>query len=391
MIEIKDQPDTPRAWSGITIDLDGRSLDLSWRWLRDHSRDDASFHHGAQQRLVSPGVVAAAGPGTAVVDRGSELIVTWPDGTTARYGADQLTALAPAAEMHSGARSTTTSWRGHDITERLVTLDFDALVAGEAAHDERAGDFSTTSGLHRALDALATTGLVTVQNVPTDQATTRRVLERFGYIRRTIFGDMWDFSADESATDVFDDTASTPLEILPHTDGTYSYDAPGLLGLHCHAYDATGGENVFVDGRALSERIAVESPRHHELLRTIDVPGQYIGDGAHLVAVRPVLRHRGEQFVQISYNHHDRAPFLLPEPLMTEVFDALAHVDAVANDPAMQFEHAMRPGDMVIFDNWRLLHGRRAFVGRRHIAGGYVNHEDLASTARQQAATTPFA
>ena len=132
----------------------------------------------------------------------------------------------------------------------------------------------------------------------------------------------------------------------------------------------------------LGERIATESPRHHELLRTIEIPGRYIGDGAHLVARRPVLRHDGGRFVQISYNHHDRAPFLLAEPLMTEVFDALTHVDEVANDAMMQFELAMRPGDMVIFDNWRLLHGRRAFTGARHIAGGYINREDVDSALR---------
>ena len=68
-----------------------------------------------------------------------------------------------------------------------------------------------------------------------------RSIERFGYVRMTIFGDLWEFRSDGG----FDDTASTPLEITPHTDGSYSNDAPGLLALHCHRYDARGGENVF--------------------------------------------------------------------------------------------------------------------------------------------------
>ena len=76
-------------------------------------------------------------------------------------------------------------------------------------------------------------------------------------------------------------------------------------------------------------------------------------------------------------------PFILPEPQMTEVFAALHEFDALANEPALQFELALRPGDMVIFDNWRVLHGRRAFSGERRIAGGYVNHEDFESTTRR--------
>jgi hypothetical protein len=42
------------------------------------------------------------------------------------------------------------------------------------------------------------------------------------------------------------------IEIAPHTDGTYSNDAPGVMVLHCHRYDAIGGENVFVDGHAIA-------------------------------------------------------------------------------------------------------------------------------------------
>jgi trimethyllysine dioxygenase len=368
VIEIERISGTDEAWEGITVAVGGRLLDLSWRWLRDHSQDETSFHRDAHQRLVTPGIVAAAGQGTATVENDDELVVTWPDGTVARYSTERLAALAPPDVMYLGAPQSSLAWRGDQVPDQLESLTFDEVTK--------------TNGLRRALNGLEQSGVITLTDIPIDNAATRIVLERFGYVRQTIFGDLWEFSSDKSAGDGFDDTASTPLEITPHTDGTYSNDAPGLLGLHCHIYEATGGENVFVDGLALSERIADESLRHHELLRSVEIPGQYIGDGAHLIARRPVLRHENDRLAQISYNHHDRAPFLLPEPLMTEVFDALAHVDEIANDPIMQFELALRPGDMVIFDNWRLLHGRRAFTGARHIAGGYLNREDVDSARR---------
>ncbi|MEM1331893.1 MAG: TauD/TfdA family dioxygenase [Actinomycetota bacterium] len=351
------------------LEIDGRPIELSWRWLRDHARDDGSFLASAHQRLVTPATVASAGEGLAEMrDGGATLRVTWPDGTIADWSVDWLArtstdadAATSVADLVGAARP----WCGAEVAERLTRLPID--------------EFEQPDGLEAALRGLARDGLVVVTGVPTDQATTRRVIEHFGYVRMTIFGDLWEFRSDGG----FDDTASTPLEITPHTDGTYSHDAPGLLALHCHVYEATGGENVFVCGHELSSRLAAASPRHHELLSTIDVPGQYIGDGAHLMARRPPLRHDGERLVQISYNHHDRAPFRLEEPLMTEVFDALAHLDRLANDPALQFELAMRPGDMVVFDNWRVLHGRRAFRGERLIAGGYVNREDVDSTARR--------
>jgi hypothetical protein len=92
------------------------------------------------------------------------------------------------------------------------------------------------------------------------------------------------------------------IEIAPHTDGTYSNDAPGVMVLHCHRYDAIGGENVFVDGHAIAR-----STRGCGSGRAL-----HIADGRH------------------------------PRPV----------------------------------------HRRRAFVGERLIAGGYVNREDVESPLR---------
>ena len=35
------------------------------------------------------------------------------------------------------------------------------------------------------------------------------------------------------------------------------------------------------------------------------------------------------------------------------------------------------PGRPMIFDNWRMLHGRKAFVGARRVCGGYVGMDDF--------------
>ncbi|MEL6891781.1 MAG: TauD/TfdA family dioxygenase [Actinomycetota bacterium] len=354
---------------GCRLDVGDDRLDLSWRWLRDHARDHESFLASAQQRVVTPDAVASAGSGTATLsDRRDVLVVAWPDGPTAEYPVEWLSGIAEDAGGAASIGSLVGEpqpWNGDQLAGRLVRTN-PALL-------------DTPEGLADALRSIVRDGVLVIADVPTDTDTTRQIIERFGYVRMTIFGDLWEFRSDGG----FDDTASTPLEITPHTDGTYSHDAPGLLALHCHAYDAEGGENVFVCGHELDHRLLAESPRHHELLRTVDVPGQYVGDGAHLMAKRPPLRYERGRLAQISYNHHDRAPFLLPEPTMTELLDALAHLDRIANDPAMQFEVELRPRDMVVFDNWRVLHGRRAFRGDRLIAGGYVNREDLESTVRR--------
>ena len=114
------------------------------------------------------------------------------------------------------------------------------------------------------------------------------------------------------------------------------------------------------------------------------VPGQYIGDGAHLMAARPVFRHdHTGRLVQVSFNNYDRAPFLLEEADMVAFYDAIRVFDELANDPAMQWRHVLQPGEALLFDNWRVLHGRAAYTGLRRMCGGYLNREDIESRLRQ--------
>lgn len=343
---------------GVRVSVDGRSLHLSWMWLRDHARDESSYLASAEQRLVSVETVAGVAPGDVeLID--DVLRVRWP-GVVADFPQSMVAALDTPSAMYDQWSRLARPWTGEQLRSRLFEVD----------HDDFRGD-----GFSASLAALAGDGVIVIRDVPTATAATRACLEQFGYIRSTIFGDLWTFGSDGG----FDDTASTSLEITPHTDGTYSNDAPGMLALHCHLYEATGGENVFVDSHAVAARL---TDHDRELLGTIDIPGRYIGDGAHLVAQRPVLRYVDGRLRQVSYNHHDRAPFLLPEPTMSDLFGALHRFDALLKATDLQFEVELRPGDMVCFDNWRVLHGRRSFHGERFIAGGYINREDLESALR---------
>ena len=36
----------------------------------------------------------------------------------------------------------------------------------------------------------------------------------------------------------------------------------------------------------------------------------------------------------------------------------------------------------MLFDNWRVLHGRLSYTGHRHLCGAYVNREDYESRLR---------
>ena len=50
------------------------------------------------------------------------------------------------------------------------------------------------------------------------------------------------------------DSAYTQEELRPHTDATYSNDAPGLQLLLCCKYKAKGGHSIMVDGFKIAEK-----------------------------------------------------------------------------------------------------------------------------------------
>ena len=179
------------------------------------------------------------------------------------------------------------------------------------------------------------------------------------------------------------DSAYTQEELRPHTDSTYSNDAPGLQLLLCCDYDAKGGDSIMVDGFKIAEIIKKENKDLFDILSSIEVPGSYIGDGVFLESKRPVFRlDSNKEILQVSFNNYDRAPFRLENDLMIKFYEAINKFDALANSKDFQWKHILKPGQLLIFDNWRVLHGRGSFKGTRKMAGCYLNKEDFDSICK---------
>ena len=347
---------------------DGEVTKYPWIWLRDHAHDEATMHPVTQQRqlftaAVPDDLIAAS----AVVSDGF-LVVSWRDGS-----ADSVLPLAFLSRHRRPSAATArvetavALWNAATISDAVPTVPYDEVMRDDAA----VGEWLRTTFEF---------GFCIVAGTPPEAAATEALLRRIGYVRETIFGGMWEFTADLTKAD----TAYTNLELRPHTDGTYSHDAPGVQLLHCLFFEGSGGESTMVDAFAIADELRRDHPHHYEVLSTVEVPGQYIGDGAHLIAARPVLRHdHTGRLVQVSFNNYDRAPFLLAEHEMVEFYDALRAFDTAVNDRSNQWRHVLAPGEAMLFDNWRVLHGRCAYTGVRRMCGGYVNREDVESRARQ--------
>jgi trimethyllysine dioxygenase len=346
---------------------DGLTSEYPWLWLRDHAHDDATLHPVTQQRQLYTAGVAPDLHGVAAQIVGNDVSVTWGDDEPPSVlPIEFLARFRRPRPARTAVDVERVLWDGTLIAEQWPTVPYESVIDSD-------------DGVADWLRRVAVYGFCIVEGTPVTVEASQDLIRRVGYIRETIFGGFWDFQADLSKAD----TAYTNLELLPHTDGTYSHDAPGLQLLHCLAFDGTGGESTMVDGFRIADELRADEPGHYEVLSSVVVPGQYIGDGSHLMAARPIFRHDGTgALLQVSFNNADRAPFLLAADEMNRFYDALRAFEVRANDHRLQWRRVLSPGSAMLFDNWRVLHGRTSYTGHRHLCGGYVNREDFESRLR---------
>lgn len=65
-----------------------------------------------------------------------------------------------------------------------------------------------------------------------------------------------------------------------------------------------------------------------------------------------------------------------------QFYSDLRQLTAEIQAPSNEWWFKLQPGTVMIFDNWRLLHGRAAYTGRRQLVGCYVSRTEFQSVAR---------
>ena len=334
-------------------------------WLRDHAKDEQNWDIRSNQRKTFTASldINLKIKKAEIIKNGRYLSVLWPDlEKPVTYSSDFL--IKNKINNKKKVKSNYKIWKSNEIGEDIF-VDFNSILSNE--------------GFKKFLKMLSTFGFLVIKNCKPNLNSVEKIANKIGYVRNSIFGGLWSFESDENKAD----SSYTQGELRPHTDAIYSNDAPGLQLLLCCEHDATGGESIMVDGLKIAQIIKKENQSMFDLLSKVNVKGNYIGDGFFLEAKRPIFKlNQHNEITQVSFNNYDRAPFRLNKDLTLKFYEAIKKFDLIANNKDYQWRHILRPGELLIFNNWRILHGRSSFKGVRKMSGCYINKEDFDSCCK---------
>jgi gamma-butyrobetaine dioxygenase len=188
------------------------------------------------------------------------------------------------------------------------------------------------------------------------------------------------------------ETTENPINVAystealePHQDLAYYESPPGVQLLHCQDFDRSiqGGESTFVDGHAAAELLRLRDRRAFDVL--CQIPATFQKDHvrranpAKMFFQRPhICATKAGDVLAVFWAPPFEGPLRVDSELVESYYSAREAFDCVLKDPVLWEKHGFKfrlePGQAVMFNNRRFLHGREAFTpGRRKLHGCYLD------------------
>lgn len=337
-------------------------------WLKDN--DPAGFHPQTQERITDLTTIALdVAPGRVETSE-KTLTIHWQgDDSTSEFDLDWLSGHVPGNRATDPARTGFTLWRKDLGAEGIPRANAAEVLQSDAA-------------LKSWLTQTQIFGYSIIEGLVDSTEAGMDVARRVGFLRQTNFGVTFEVQSKPNPNNL----AYTPIALPLHTDLTNQELPPGFQFLHCLANEAKGGGSLFCDGYAIAEDLRRSDPEAFDLLAHISVPFRF-HDGDTDIRNRKKVINLDEngQVIEICFNAHLADIFDLEPALMARYYAAYRTFMMMTRSDAYLVTLKLKGGEMVVFDNRRVLHGREAFdpqTGLRHLHGCYVDRGEFESRLR---------
>jgi alpha-ketoglutarate-dependent taurine dioxygenase len=362
-----------RVWSvpnRLNIDwTDGTSSEYASLWLRDNLREDRDPHSG--QRLVDIADVPADPRIKAVATHDGAITVEWE--AESRPASFELEWLLAHASNAAGRRPQFEPRHWLEGSRLHAARDF-----AWATFAEINGGASPRA---RWLTRLVQDGIAFLREVPSTEAGILEAAARMGRVSETNYGRVYDVRSVPQPENL----AYSDLGLGLHTDNPYREPVPGFQVLHALIASPDGGESLFADGFAIAEHLRAAFPGDFAVLTRTPVPFSYRSKDADLHAERPLIQLSCSGAVSaVHYNNRSIAPLRLAAAEVAPFYAAYRRLAGLLRETRFHLQLHLGDGDIVAFDNQRVLHGRTAFSSAkhpRHLRGCYLTRDSVFSEA----------
>ena len=198
--------------------------------------------------------------------------------------------------------------------------------------------------------------------IVTDPPDTLQLIQSVASIKHTHYGGFYDFTSDMAHKDLAYSSEALPL----HTDTPYFTDPAGIQVFHVKMPSKSGGASIFSDGYFAAKELRKRYKLFFDLLLNSKVTFYCRDEKLYYRTQQPVLK--TEDF-QIRFNESDR------EAISDyRVYAALEKLQEILKE--LSFSLLLKENEVLFLDNWRMLHGRTAFEGKRRVCGAYISRDE---------------
>lgn len=345
-------------------------------WLRDNCQCPHCYLDSAKARkFLVESLDVNIGIKDLSFDR-KRVLITWPSEHYSEFEADWLKKRCFSQQAREKLQRELffpeCQYWGSEL--QLPTLDFQDVLK----NDEHA---------YKWLSSLKKVGIVRLTGASDKRGEVVKLGKRIGFLYLTFYGHTWQVQDKIDANNV----AYTTGKLSFHTDYPALHHPPGVQLLHCIKQTVTGGDSEIVDGFNICQKLKEKNPRAFQLLSSTFVDFTDIGVDYCDFSVQSKhkiieLDDKG-QVIRINFNNATRDTiFDVPVEKVQPFYAALKEFVDLMNCKESKFTFKMNPGDVITFDNWRLLHGRRSYEAgteiSRHLEGAYADWDVVMSRLR---------
>ena len=297
------------------------------------------------------------------------LRVQWrPEGHVSDYDSDWLRGHRGGAGDASPCGPAPATW-GVELSEAMPGADHDAVTSSDGA-------------LLDWLRLLRDFGVAVLRGTPREPLSVLALAGLIGPARATNFGEHFDVLSKQEPNS----NAYTALGLPCHTDLPNWERPPDYQLLHCLQNDAEGGDSVLVDGFRAADELRRREPAAYRLLTRFPIDFRFQDNESDIRFRAPTIGlDEAGALAEVRFNFAVMDAISAPPERVGALCRALRAFGAVIREPALECRYRLGPGELLIFDNRRVLHGRAAFdprTGGRHLQGCYLDRDQLLSRIR---------